>query len=170
MATPFLGEIRMAGFSFAPKGWALCNGQTMPISQNQALFALLGTTFGGDGVTNFLLPDLRGRTAINPGSQTGTPAFTPGQKAGEEVHTLTQSELPAHSHIAFGSSAAATLPNPSGAFWPTGLPQYVSSPLDTPLAGNAIALSGGNQGHPNLSPYTVINFIIALTGIFPSRN
>src|SRR5271170_5663555 len=103
MAQPFLAEIRIMSFAFAPKGWAQCNGQTLPINQNQALFSLLGTTFGGNGQTTFLLPDFRGRAPLHAGSQQGTPAYTPGQMTGEEQHTLTLSELPLHSHFAKAS-------------------------------------------------------------------
>ncbi len=170
MGSQYLGEIRIVSFSFAPKGWASCNGQSMPINQNQALFSLLGTTFGGDGRTNFLLPDFRGRAALHAGSQQGTPAYTPGQMTGEEQHTLVLNELPAHSHTAMGSSASNTLGSPSGNFWATGPAQYASSPINTAMAGNAIAPAGGSQPHDNRSPYLVLNFIIALTGIFPSRN
>lgn len=170
MSTPYLGEIRIVSFVFAPKGWALCNGQTMPINQNQALFSLLGTTFGGDGRTNFLLPDFRGRAPIEPGTLGNTPTYTWGQKGGEELHVLAPVEMAAHNHIAAGSSASASTANPSGSFWATGVNQYAASPINTPLAGNAIAVNGGGQGHENRSPYLVLNFIIALTGIFPTRN
>lgn len=170
MSLPYLGEIRIVSFSFAPKGWALCNGQTMSIQQNQALFSLLGTTFGGDGRTNFLLPDFRGRTPMHAGSQQGTPAYTPGQSTGQEQHTLILSELPLHSHTAMGSSATNTLGSPAGNFWATGPSQYAASPINTAMAGNAIAPAGGSQPHENRPPYLVLNFIIALTGIFPSRN
>ena len=170
MSLQYLGEIRIVSFSFAPKGWALCNGQTMPINQNQALFSLLGTTFGGNGQTTFLLPDFRGRAPLHAGSQQGTPAYTPGQMTGEEQHTLTLSELPLHSHFAKASTASNTLGSPSGNFWATGPAQYAASPINTAMAGNAIAPAGGSQAHENQPPYLVLNFIIALTGIFPSRN
>lgn len=169
MSTPYLGEIRMVGFPFAPKGWAQCNGQTMPINQNQALFSLLGTTFGGDGRTTFLLPDFRGRTPLEPGTRGNTPTYTYGQREGEELHTLVTAEMPAHNHIPTASSASFTLPSPSGNFWATGSQQYAASPINTPMAPNAIANFGGSQGHENRSPYLVINFIIALSGIFPTR-
>ncbi|MGA8765278.1 MAG: tail fiber protein [Candidatus Sulfotelmatobacter sp.] len=170
MGTPYLGEIRMVAFSFAPKGWATCDGQTLQISQNQALFSLLGTTFGGDGRVTFLLPDFRGRTPIEVGTLPNNPNYTWGQKGGEELHTLAQTEMPAHTHTATASSASATQTSPSGNFWATGVNQYATSPINTALAGNAIALGGGGQGHENRSPYLVVNFIIALTGNFPSRN
>jgi microcystin-dependent protein len=169
MSTPYLGEIRIVGFSFAPKGWAACNGQIMPINQNQALFSLLGTTFGGDGRTTFQLPDFRGRAPIEPGTL-GNNAYSYGQKGGEELHTLVTPEIPAHSHIPTASSASFTLPSPSGNFWATGSQMYAASPINTAMAPNAIINNNGGQGHENRSPYLVVNFIIALTGIFPSRN
>jgi microcystin-dependent protein len=170
MGTPYLGEIRMVGFNFAPKGWAACNGQTMPINQNQALFSVLGTTYGGDGITNFLLPDFRGRTSIGTGAPSGKPAFTPGQRGGEELHVLAVNELPSHTHPAIASSAANTQGSASGNFWSTGPSQYAPSPINTTMASNAIANAGSSQGHENRSPYLVVNFIIALAGIFPTRS
>jgi microcystin-dependent protein len=160
----------MAGFGFAPTGWALCNGQTMPINQNQALFSLLGTTFGGNGVTQFLLPDLRGRSPFGVGSNNG-PAFPYGQSGGEEQHVLAVAEMPVHTHTAVGSSAVPTVPSPANNYWASGsIPLYSSSPFDTALAPNAIANTGNNQGHENRSLYAVINFIIALSGLVPTRN
>jgi microcystin-dependent protein len=172
MGTPYLGEIRMVAFSIAPKGWALCNGQTLQISQYQALFALLGTTYGGNGVQTFQLPNFQGRTAIGVGSQPGTPAFPPGQLAGEELHTLLITEMPAHNHTPIASSAGSTLPSPASNFWASGTPtpQYAASPINAQMAPNAISNAGSSQGHENRSPYLVINFIIALTGIFPTRS
>ena len=169
MGTPYVGEIRMVSFPFAPKGWALCNGQTMQINQNQALFALLGTMYGGNGQTTFLLPDFRGRTSIGVGAQKQSPNFTQGQVGGEELHVLTVSEMAAHTHTAIASSAGNTLGTPSGNFWASGPMQYAQSPINTPMASNAIANAGSSQGHENRSPYLVINFIIALVGIFPTR-
>ena len=170
MGTPYLGEIRMVAFGFAPKGWAACNGQSMPINQNQALFSLLGTTFGGDGRTTFLLPDFRGRAPIEAGSQPGTPTYNYGQPGGEELHTLTSQEMASHTHMPIASNASNTVGSPSGNFWATGPAQYATSPINTPLATNAIGNNVGGQGHENRSPYLVVNFIISLTGIFPTRN
>jgi microcystin-dependent protein len=170
MGTPYLGEIRMVSFGFAPKGWALCNGQAMPISQNQALFSLLGTTFGGDGKVNFMLPDLRGRVPTNAGSLAHNPALSWGQKGGEEQHTLLQTEMPGHTHTAVASSAGPTAPAATSNYWANGTTQLYGNPPNTPMAINAIANNGNNQPHENRSPYTVVNFVIALVGIFPTRN
>jgi microcystin-dependent protein len=170
MGTPYLGEIRMVAFGFAPKGWAQCNGQSMPINQNQALFALLGTTFGGNGQTTFLLPDFRGRAPLEPGTQGTNPTYSYGQKGGEELHTLAIAEMASHTHLATASSAANTLGPPTGNFWASGIAQYAASPFTTAMAANAIANTGSNQGHENRSPYLVVNFIIAISGIFPTRS
>jgi microcystin-dependent protein len=170
MGNPYLGEIRMVAFGFAPKGWAACNGQTMQINQNQALFAVLGTTFGGNGQTTFLLPDFRGRAPIEPGTQPNNPTYNYGQNGGEELHTLVSAEMASHTHTATASSASNTLGPPTGNFWASGIAQYAASPFSTGMAANAIANNGSNQGHENRSPYLVVNFIIALTGIFPTRN
>ncbi|HEY6768250.1 MAG TPA: tail fiber protein [Candidatus Sulfotelmatobacter sp.] len=170
MGSQYLGEIRMVAFNFPPKGWAQCDGQTMQISQNQALFALLGTTFGGNGQTTFLLPDLRGRVPLSWGSQQGSPSFTWGQNGGEELHTLTQAEMPAHGHTPMASSAGPTVTGPSGNSWASNIAQYATSPINTAMATNAISNNAGGQGHENRAPYQVVNFIIALAGIFPPRN
>lgn len=170
MGTPYLGEIRMVAFGFAPKGWAACNGQTMPINQNQALFSLLGTTFGGNGQTTFLLPDFRGRAPIEPGTKANNPPYNYGQNGGEELHTLVPAEMASHTHTAIASSASNTLGPPTGNFWASGIQQYAATPFNTAMAANAITNTGSNQGHENRSPYLVVNFIIALMGIFPTRS
>ena len=170
MSQPFVAEIRIVSFGFPPKGWAQCNGQSLPINQNQALFALLGTTFGGNGITTFNLPHFRGRTTIGSGSQSGTPVFTPGQMAGEETHTLLLGEMPLHNHLVNASSSSANQTSPSGNYWANGVAQYSTGPINAPLAGNAISQTGSGQAHENRSPYLVLNFIIAITGIFPSRS
>lgn len=166
MANPFLGEIRVTSFNFAPKGWAMCNGQLLPIAQNQALFALLGTYYGGDGRTTFALPDLRGRTPLHASS-----TFPQGQAGGEETHLLTPAEIPAHSH-AQGSVAQATGTNPASSVLAAkprrGSNVYVPAANPVQLAGQGPA--GGNQSHSNIQPYLTLNFVIALQGIFPSRN
>jgi microcystin-dependent protein len=169
MAEPFLSEIRIMSFDFAPKGWALCNGQLMPINQNQALFSLLGTTFGGDGRVNFALPDLRGRTPIHVGSK-----HTLGERGGEQAHTLSIAELPTHTHVLNGSSANA------GSFSPVNPanPVYAKSnqvlyaPPTSLVAMNpaCVANTGGSQAHLNMQPFLTLSFCIALQGIFPSPN
>ncbi len=172
MAEPFLGEIRMVSFNFAPKGWALCNGQLLPINQNQALFALLGTTFGGDGRTNFALPNLQGRTARHEGG-----GNTLGQVNGEQAHTLSISELPTHTH-AFNGLSSANAPgnvnNPTGAFISNSAPAEIynsgGNPQLVALSPSTVANTGGSQAHNNMQPYLVVGFCIALQGIFPSPN
>ena len=177
MATPFLGEVRIFSFNFAPKGWAMCNGQVMPIAQNQALFALLGTTYGGDGTTNFALPDLRSRIAIGFGQGPGLSNYVQGQFGGEEVHTLITQEMPAHNHpVACKSTIDNSTPptSPVSNFWTrenNGDAPYSSTPNG--LSGmhpSAIATAGGSQPHLNLQPSLTMNFCIALAGVFPSRN
>jgi microcystin-dependent protein len=166
MAEPFLSEIRIFSFNFAPKHWAQCNGQLLPINQNQALFALLGTTYGGDGQVNFALPNLRGRVPIHMGS-----GHTLGEQAGQEAHTLTSSEMPAHTHQARASADGPTVKPPTGAFWATGtgFSPYGTTP-DTAMSSENISSVGGSQPHNNMSPYLVLNMCIALQGIFPSQN
>ena len=170
MSEPFLGEIRQTAFAFAPQGWALCNGQLLPIAQNQALFAILGTTYGGDGRVNFALPDLRGRSPAHVGS-----ALPLGTRVGEENHTLTVTEMPPHAHSLQGSTDIANNTSPAGnapaAKGRGGKDIYApgNSPLQ-PMSPQAVLPSGGNQPHNNLQPYLAINFIIAMQGIFPSRN
>jgi len=173
MAEPFLSELRLFSFGFAPKGWALCNGQLLPINQNQALFSLLGTTYGGDGRVNFALPDLRGRTPIHFG------AHTLGEKAGSEAVTLSQQEMPQHLHFLMGSTANATTPLPSGNVLARGTTAVGGNPINyyTSNVSNVVAMSpasvstvGGSQPHQNMMPHLVLNYCIALQGIFPSRN
>lgn len=165
MPSPFLSEIKIVAFNFPPRGWALCNGQLLPINQNQALFSLLGTTYGGDGQVNFALPDLRGRAPIHMGS-----SFNLGQRGGEEAHTLTMSEMPAHTHQTRGSADAPTVAPPTNNFWAsnTGFTPYGNT-ADTALSPTCIGNVGGSQAHENRSPFLVLNFIIALQGIFPSQ-
>jgi microcystin-dependent protein len=167
MTEPFLSEIRIMAFTFAPKGWALCNGQLLPINQNQALFSLLGTTYGGDGRVNFALPDLRGRASIHMGS-----GYTLGERGGEQGHTLSISEIPTHTHVLKGSSAAATTPTPdTNTVLSASNPQSVYAPAANLVAMSAASISntGGSQAHLNMQPYLVLNFCIALQGIFPSQ-
>jgi len=165
MAEPFLSEIRIMSFVFAPKGWALCNGQLLPINQNQALFSLLGTTFGGDGRVNFGLPDLRGRTPIHVGS-----GHTLGEKGGEQAHTLSIAELPTHTHTAVGSSTATGgNANPTGRFLGGGNNVYHTPSNLVSLNPGTIANVGGSQAHLNMQPFLTLSFCIALQGIFPSQ-
>lgn len=163
MAEPFLSEIRIMSFVFAPKGWALCNGQLLPINQNQALFSLLGTTFGGDGRVNFALPDLRGRTPIHVGS-----GHSLGERGGEQAHTLSIAELPQHTHVANDSSANATVNGPTGAFFGSSNNAYATPTLLTSISPGTVTNIGGSQAHLNMQPFLTLNFCIALQGIFPS--
>ena len=169
MAEPFLSELRLTSFGFPPKGWALCNGQLLPINQNQALFALLGTTYGGNGQTNFALPDLRGRTPIHVGS-----GFTLGQKSGEEFHTLSVSEMPEHTHFVQattqnGNTIVPGLPAPGNVLASINN-GYAAAASLTSLAPSSVTNVGGSPAHENRQPYLVLNWIIALQGIFPSPN
>ncbi len=164
MAEPFLSEIRIMSFNFAPKGWALCNGQLLPINQNQALFSLLGTTFGGDGRVNFALPDFRGRGPIHVGS-----SHTLGERAGESSHTLTVTELPTHTHVASCNSAVGVNGNPNGNILArAALNTYGAVTSVVNMAAGAISTVGGSQPHENRQPFLTLNFSIALQGIFPS--
>lgn len=165
MAEPFLSEIRLMSFNFAPKGWALCNGQFLPINQNQALFALLGTTYGGNGQTTFALPDLRGRVPIHMGS-----GHTLGERSGQETHTVSINEMPAHIHTFGVHSGDATTDIPVNGV-PAGFSNgYRSGGALASLEPSSIASVGGNQPHENRQPYLVISYCIALQGIFPSQN
>jgi len=165
MAEPFLSEIKIISWNFPPKGWAFCNGQLLPINQNQALFSLLGTTYGGDGRVNFALPNLQGRAPIHVGN-----GHTLGQNAGETAHTLAIGELPAHTHTAVGSDAGANTGNPTNAYWASGGQPAYSNAVNASMAPAAVSNVGGDQPHENMSPYLVLNFVIALQGIFPSQN
>jgi len=168
MAEPFLSEIRIMSFGYAPRGWAMCNGQFLPINQNQALFSLLGTTFGGNGQTTFALPDLRGRAPIHVGN-----GHILGERAGEEFHTLVVSELPTHIHAMQASSTAGDGPAPGGQLLAPGNSTQIYGPSSanlTSLQPSTIGNTGGSQAHENRQPFLVLNFIIALQGVFPSRN
>jgi microcystin-dependent protein len=167
MASPFLAEIRMFSFNFPPKGWGLCNGQLLPINQNQALFSLLGTTYGGNGVTTFALPDLRGRAPIHFDGN-----HVEGALAGQEAHTLISAELAAHTHSLNATNDTANQTSPGNNALANPLPERPYQALSNPTTLNPQAISnvGGGQPHNNMQPYLVINFCIALVGIFPSRN
>jgi microcystin-dependent protein len=164
MSEPFLGEVKIISWNFPPKGWTFCNGQLLPINQNQALFSILGTTYGGDGRVNFALPNLQGRSPIHVGN-----GIVLGELGGETSHTLNISELPAHNHVPVGNSGAPTLPSAQGNLWCSNPSQY-NTTLDSQMNPASIGNTGGNQPHENMSPYLVLNFIIALQGIFPSQN
>lgn len=168
MSEPFLSEIKIVSFNFPPKGWALCNGQLLPINQNQALFALLGTVYGGNGQTNFALPNLRGRTPVSFGS-----GHDLGEAAGSTAVTINIQQLPTHLHFLQGSTATATLDAPAnttllGGSAPNDL--YTGPTTLSPLNQGTVTSVGGSQAHNNMMPYLVLNFIIALQGIFPSQN
>ena len=165
MAEPFLSEIRIMSFVFAPKGWALCDGQLLPINQNQALFSLLGTTFGGDGRVNFALPDLRGRTPIHVGS-----GHTLGERGGEQAHTLSISEIPTHTHVANGSSSDGTQAIPASGLLAKAAPAnpYIGPTALASLIAGTVTNTGGSQAHLNMQPFLTLSFCIALQGIFPS--
>ena len=174
MGTPYLSEIRFMAFNFAPKGWAFCNGQTMAINQNQALFALVGTTYGGNGTTTFKLPNLQGQVPIHQGTDPSGNPYVMGQTAGEVAHTVTISEMAAHVHTTNASNAAATAPSPQGTVpaQPVTNVGAIYGPASAPttMAPQAIANAGGSQPHTNVQPYLVLSACIALVGIFPSRN
>lgn len=174
MAEPFLGQIKMFGGNFAPRGYAFCDGTILPISQNQALFSLLGTTYGGDGRTTFALPDLRGRLPVHEGTGTGLTPRPLGAKGGAEAVTLNAAQLPAHSHAARCVTPAGNTNDAAGAVWAddAGVSSgtYSTATPNATMASSAISNAGGNQAHTNVQPFLCVNFIIALQGIFPSRN
>ena len=171
MSEPFVGEIRMFAGNFAPSGWAFCDGQLLAISENDALFSLLGTVYGGDGSTTFGLPDLRGRIPVHAGNGPGLSSRSLGSMGGAESVTLTTNQLPSHTHSAIGSGANGTDANPAGNFLAgsTVVAPYVQETPDTAFAAAAITAVGGSQSHTNLMPSLCVNFIIALYGIYPTR-
>jgi microcystin-dependent protein len=173
MSEPFIAEVRIFGGNFAPKGWAMCNGQILPIQQNQALFAIIGTTYGGNGTTTFALPNLQQRIPLHFGNGPGLSNRTLGEAGGEAAHTLRLQELPMHNHSLNASTAAASVQSPAGALLAE--PASAAPPYHDPNAlglmpPGSLSLTGGNNPHNNLQPYLVLNFIIALVGIFPSRD
>lgn len=174
MSNPFVGEIRMTGFNFAPVGWALCDGQLLPINQNQALFSLLGTYYGGDGIQTFALPNLQSRVAIHQGQGPGLSPYVIGQTGGVENVSLTQGQMPQHNHLVNAVASGGNVASPSNS-----LPAIESTGTSLDFSGAAtnatmnptmIGNVGGNQPHPNIQPYLCVNFIIALQGIYPARN
>ncbi|WP_422373537.1 phage tail protein [Hoeflea sp.] len=172
MSEPFLAEVRLMGFNFAPRGWGFCDGQILPINQNQSLYSLLGTTYGGDGRTSFALPDLRGRTPIHTGRSNGGQEHRLGSKSGEETHTLSANELPQHTHNLQASSSDGNSVNTRN----TLLAREVGNPYSNDNSAlelfrfGTIDNVGGSQAHDNMQPYLAVNFCIALQGLFPSRN
>ncbi|GAA3452175.1 phage tail protein [Dactylosporangium matsuzakiense] len=170
MSNPYVGEIRMFAGTFAPAGWVDCNGQLLPISDNEALFSLLGTVYGGDGQSTFGVPDLRGRTPMHMGAGPGLSARTIGESGGAETVTLTVSALPAHGHQPAAATASGTADSPAGGYWAT-MPDtpYAAAPVSrVPMHGSALTPAGAGQPHENRPPYQTIRFILSLNGIFPS--
>src|SRR5215467_2376045 len=165
MSEPFIGELKIISWNFPPKGWAFANGQLLAISQNQALFSILGTTYGGDGRVNFALPNLQGRIPVHVGD-----GITLGERGGETAHTLNISELPAHQHTPVASTDSPAFPSAAGNTWATFSTNLYNSTIDSSMNPACITPTGGNQPHENMSPYLMLNFIIALQGIFPSQN
>lgn len=167
MADPFLSEVKILSFDFPPRGWALCNGQTLAINQNQALFALLGTTYGGNGTTNFQLPNLQGRVPIHTGN-----GYSLGQSGGEQYHTLTINEIPAHAHPVNVTTGTADQQYATAtSYWAAGAPEAgFHQNSNAAMNPAAVVANGGSQPHQNMQPYLTLNFSIALQGIFPSRN
>jgi microcystin-dependent protein len=176
MDEPYLGEIRPIAIAYAPKGWAFCTGQLLPIAQNQALFSLLGTTFGGNGQTTFGLPDLRGRIAVGTGQLPGGSTYIQGQQGGQENVTLTTTQIPAHTHAVTGTLQTSDSPEsdtPVSNFpASSGRPQFTNGAANAPMAtlAGTTNSAGGTQAHPNRQPYLAINYVIALVGLYPSRS
>jgi microcystin-dependent protein len=166
-STPFMGEVKIVSFNFAPQGWAFCNGSLLPINQNQALFSLLGTMYGGNGQTNFALPDLRGRIPMHWGQSNSSP----GERGGETAHTVTQSEMPTHVHVLEGTQSAATTVSANNALLANANVNVYADPASlAAIAPESVSPKGGSQAHNNMSPYLTLNFVIALSGFFPSQS
>lgn len=172
MAQPYIGEIRMFGGNFAPAGWMFCEGQILPISENDTLFQLIGTTYGGDGESTFALPDLRGRVPIHSGTSSSGTTYTLAETGGAEEITLTHNQIPAHTHNLTATADLADTASPSNAIFstnPPGSKMFSSAAPATALNSSAIANAGGSQPHTNFQPYLCVNFIISLFGVFPSQ-
>ena len=169
MSTPYIGEVKIISWNFAPNGWAFCNGQLLAINQNQALFAILGTFYGGNGTTNFALPNLQGCSPVHVGTGADGQVINLGQSGGEASHTLVIGEIPTHTHTPLGSSATPS-GGPAGNLWAPHSSADYALTQNIQMNGACLANTGGSQPHQNMSPYLVLNFIIALSGIFPSRN
>jgi microcystin-dependent protein len=165
MSSPFIGEMRIVAFNFAPKGWALCNGQPMTIQQNKALFSIFGTTYGGDGTLNFNLPDLQGRTPIHVGN-----GYARGNAGGEVSHMLAAGELPTHNHLINATNVAGTSPSPSLTYFANSNVQPFRTDSGTTMSLDSIVGVGSSQPHNNMQPFLVVNIIVALVGIFPSSS
>jgi len=170
MADPFVAEIRIYPFNFAPTGWAFCNGQLMPLSQNTALFALLGTTYGGDGKSTFALPNLQGSAPMHPGQGPGLSLYDLGQMGGAETVTLLESEMPAHSHTLRAVEDDGAFFTPVNMFLAAGNSMYVNANPNTTMAPQSLTPAGGSLPHNNMMPYLTLNFCIALQGVFPPRS
>ncbi len=175
MSENFVGEIKMVGFNFAQVNWAFCNGAILPISQNEALFSLIGTVYGGDGLTTFGLPDLRGRMPIHQGQGPGQPNYTIGDKSGTETVTLTSATIPAHSHaVRASTSSSGAVPSPAGNVWSANAnsasPQFGAPPATDSMNAATVQLAGGNAPHENMAPFLTLNFVIAIFGIYPTQN
>ncbi len=170
MSEPFLAEVRLVGFNFAPRGWAFCDGQILPINQNQSLYSLLGTTYGGDGRTSFALPDMRGRTPMHVGSSNGGDSHKLGQKSGEETHTLSAGEMASHDHLLEASTTDGNNVNPTGLVLAKATVATYTEPSNLEAMNvGAVSNVGGGRAHENMQPYLAVNFCIALKGLFPSR-
>jgi microcystin-dependent protein len=170
MSQPYVGEIRMVGFNFAPSGWAFCDGSLLAISQFDVLFNLIGTTYGGDGQNTFALPNLQGRIPFHQGTSASGDTLVIGQLSGTETVTLTPNQLPSHTHTLGGNSSAGTQPSPAGGFWAqSSLKAYSTAAPAHAMASSAVSSVGGNQPHDNMPPFLAINFVISLFGIYPSQ-
>lgn len=169
MSTPFIGTIMAFGFNFPPVGWVLCNGSLLQIAEYDALFSLIGTTYGGDGITTFGVPDLRGRSPLSMGQGPGLSPYTQGQATGTESVTLLATQMPAHTHTLMGTNAAPTTNNPNGAVLATA-DVWTNIAPDSNMLGTAVSLMGGNQPHENRQPSLVVNFCMATEGIYPSQS
>ncbi len=171
MSSPYIGEIRMFGGNFAPAGWMFCDGSILAISEYETLFNLIGTTYGGDGQSTFALPDLRGRVPVHMGQGAGLSAYTIGQMGGQEMVTLTTSQMPAHSHVPQANTGMGSQTSPAGNVWAnsTNLPYSASAP-SAAMDPAAVGMAGGSQPHDNMVPYLCISFIISLFGIFPTQS
>jgi microcystin-dependent protein len=169
MADPFVAEIRMFGFNFAPTGWAQCNGQLLPLSQNTALFSLVGTFYGGDGKSTFALPNLQGSVPVHQGQGQGLSEYFIGQQGGAQFVTLLQSEIPAHTHAFIATEEVVNELSPADHFFGAGETRYAAPAAITQMAPQALAVAGGSLPHNNMMPYLTVNFCIAMQGVFPAR-